>query len=418
MTVTVTNLDNGLRVATDTMDSVETVSVGAWIDAGTRNEAAEANGVAHLLEHMVFKGTERRSARDIAAEIESVGGQINAYTGRESTAFFAKVLKEDTALAVDTLADILQNSVFDAGELERERAVVVQEIGQAVDTPDDAIFDHFQTAAFPGQALGRPVLGTADLVANMPRNEMIGFMQAHYGAPRMILAAAGRVDHDRLVDLAADCFGALPGTNGAAAEPASYAGGEILESRDLEQLHVLLGLRGLPHEDADFYALAVLNTLLGGGMSSRLFQEVRENRGLAYSVYSFCASYRDDGLFGIYAGTAPEQAGELVSVILDQVAALQDGPDDAELASARAQLKASTLMALESTWARCESLANHLQVFDRAIPVAEIVASIEAVDAADVARVVRRLLSAPPTFAALGPLDDVPDYATVAERLR
>ncbi|HEY3144998.1 MAG TPA: pitrilysin family protein, partial [Dongiaceae bacterium] len=225
-TVRVTTLPNGFRVATDRMDSVETTSLGVWTGVGTRNEPAEHNGVAHLLEHMAFKGTRRRSARDIVVEIEDVGGFLNAYTGREQTAYYAKVLAEDTPLVVDILADILQNSIFDADELTRERAVVLQEIGQAEDTPDDIIFDHFQEIAFPGQAMGRPVLGRADIVRGLPRDVVAGYMASRYRAGQMVLAASGRVDHDALVELAEKLFAGLPSGAVPATESARYAGGE------------------------------------------------------------------------------------------------------------------------------------------------------------------------------------------------
>src|SRR5919108_1033220 len=224
--VRVTTLANGFRVATDRMDSVETASLGVWTGVGTRNEPAEHNGVAHLLEHMAFKGTERRSARDIVVEIEDVGGYLNAYTGREQTAYFAKVLAEDTPLVVDIFADILQHSVFDAEELARERAVVLQEIGQAEDTPDDIIFDNFQEVAFPDQAMGRPVLGRAEIVRELPRDVVAGYMASRYRADQMVLAAAGRVDHDALVEMAAKLFDGVPSGAAPKVESARYAGGD------------------------------------------------------------------------------------------------------------------------------------------------------------------------------------------------
>ena len=415
--VRVSTLDNGLRVVSDPMPTVETVSVGVWVEAGTRHEQPAINGVSHLLEHMAFKGTRRRSALDIAAEIEDVGGHLNAYTSRESTAYFAKVLKEDTALAVDIIADILQDSVMDAEELERERSVIIQEINQALDTPDDIIFDHFQETAYPDQPMGRPVLGTAELIGAMGRDVVIDYMGRHYGARNMILVGAGRIEHETLAALAADAFsGLLPGTV-QAAEPARYEGGDFRESRDLEQAHVVMGFPGISYEDPDFHAASVLSTILGGGMSSRLFQEVREKRGLAYSVYSFLSCYRDGGLFGIYAGTGEQKAGELIPVVADEILKVRDGVGEDEMARARAQIKSSILMSLESTSARCEQLARQMMVFGRPIPVAETVAKIEAVDAAAVTAAARRMTAGKPVLAALGPVAGVEGFEAFAARL-
>jgi predicted Zn-dependent peptidase len=415
----ITTLDHGLRVASETTASVQTASVGVWVDVGARYEAAEVNGVAHMLEHMAFKGTARRSARAIAEAIENVGGQLNAYTSREHTAYYARILAGDLPLAVDLLADILQHSTFDETELARERGVVVQEIGQVQDTPDDLIFDLFQETAFPGQPLGRSILGPAELVAGMPRQALIDYMTGHYGPSRLVLAAAGKVDHGQLVDLAQDLLRELPTPPPATALPARYEGGEAREQRDLEQAHLLLGLPAFSYLDDDFYALQVLSTMLGGGMSSRLFQEVRENRGLAYSIFSFASSYADTGLLGIYAGTGEAETAELIPVVCDELQALIADPGEDELVRARAQLKASLMMALESCFAQSEELARQLLVFGRRIPEAEIIAKIDAVDQAAIRRTGRRLLTAgPPTLAAIGPLANLPDLDQIARRLQ
>src|SRR5690606_31354740 len=269
---------------------IETVSVGVWVGVGTRHEPEPLNGVSHLLEHMAFKGTDRRSAIDIAVEIESVGGNLNAYTGRERTCYYAKMLADDLPLALDILADILLNSRFDANELERERHVILQEIGQAEDTPDDIVFDHFQEAAYPGQALGWPVLGRSEVIERITREDVAGYMRRHYGARGTIVAAAGRLDHDALVRQVTELFGGMQPVGETAFEPGHYRGGESRVDRSLEQLHLVLGFEGVGYRDPDYYALGVLSSLYGGGMSSRLFQEIREIRGLAYSVYSFIQS--------------------------------------------------------------------------------------------------------------------------------
>lgn len=403
MTVSVTELPGGLRVVSDSVDTVETVSLGAWIDVGTRDERPELNGISHLLEHMAFKGTARRNAQQIVEEIESAGGHLNAYTAREHTAYYAKVLKDDLALAVDIIADIVQHSVMDAGELAREQDVIVQEINQSHDTPDDVVFDYFQETAFPGQAIGRPVLGTASIVRSIDSQTLRNYMSRHYSGPRIVFSAAGNLDHDRLVALAEAAFDALGDEIGAGRDQAEYIGGDCRQSRDLEQVHVLLGLKGIPFNDDDFHAASVFSTVLGGGMSSRLFQEVREKRGLAYSIYSYLGSYTDGGIFGVYAGTGPDDAASLVPLIFDEIERLAGGAGKDELARARTQIKAGLLMSQESTSSRSEQLARQMMVYGRPVPVAESVTKIDAVDNAALRRVAERMIASPPTLTALGP---------------
>lgn len=417
MTVQVTTLDNGLRVVTDAMDTVETASVGAWVGVGTRHEHPDINGVSHVLEHMAFKGTRRRDARAIAEEIEAVGGHLNAYTTREHTAYYAKVLKDDVPLAIDLIADILQHSTLDETELGRERTVILQEISQTNDTPDDIVFDHFQETAYPSQALGRPVLGSADLVRDMPRQSILDYMRAHYSAPNIVFAAAGRVDHAKVVDLAERAFDSLPAPGETVADPARYVGGDARFERDIEQAHLVLGFDGIAYDDPDFYAASVFSTLFGGGMSSRLFQEVREKRGLAYSVYSYLSCYSDGGLFAVYAGTSEEDTAEVLPLVIDELNRVADDLNEKELASARAQLKASILMSLESTSSRCEQAARHLMVFGRPLTTEEIVRGVEAVDDAAVRRVVKRLIASPPTLTGLGPISALPDLGALTRRL-
>ena len=417
MTTQRATLANGLRIVTDRIDTVDTVSLGIWVDVGTRHENADVNGVAHFLEHMAFKGTERRTARGIAEEIEAVGGHLNAYTSRESTAYYAKVLKEDVGLALDILADILLHSSFDPAELERERTVILQEIGQTNDTPDDVIFDHFQERAFPDQPMGRPVLGRPEIIRGLSRDSVIGYLRGHYGASRTVLSASGKLDHDRIVDLAARLLSEMPAELPVVTEPARYAGGEHREARDLEQLHLVLGFPGLSLTDPDYYAAQVLSTAFGGGMSSRLFQEVREKRGLAYAIHSFAHGYRDGGLFGVYAGTGEDDAAELMPVLCDEAMRLSDGFLPVELARAKAQMKAGLLMSLESTGARCEQMAQHLLIHGTPFDPADMVRRIEAVDDAAIDRVVGRWHTAPPTLAALGPTGRLENFDRLRARL-
>ena len=415
--VQVTRLPSGLLVATESMERVETVSFGAYVATGTRSETAAENGASHFLEHMAFKGTARRGAAAIAEEVENVGGQINAYTAREQTAYYVKLLKEDLALGADIIGDILTHSVFAPDELERERGVILQEIGQANDTPDDIIFDRFQEIAYPDQPMGRPVLGTEAGIAAMGRDVLTGYMHRHYAAGNIVIAAAGALSHATVVDLARQHFADLPAAMPGPFAPGAYRGGEFREARDLDQVHIVLGFPSVAYGDPDYYPVLLLSTLLGGGMSSRLFQEIREKRGLVYSIYSFSAPFMDGGLFGIYAGTGEAEAEELVPVTLEELRKVQRGVTQDELNRARAQVKASLLMSLESTGSRCEQLARQIQVFGRPVPTAETVAKLNAVTVDDVRRAARRMFRAAPTLAAMGPADKVPHLPAIAEKL-
>ena len=415
--IQLTRLPSGLTVVTERMDRVETVSIGAYVATGSRNESEEENGVSHFLEHMAFKGTTTRSAAQIAEEVEAVGGHINAYTAREQTAYYVKMLKEDTALGFDIIGDILTHSAFEPEELERERGVILQEIGQANDTPDDIIFDHFQTIAYPNQALGRPVLGSEEGIRNMPRSVLTGYMRRNYTNNNVVVAATGKLRHEEILDLVQTHFGDLPGNPPPPHAGAIYQGGEFREERDLDQVHVVLGFPSVGYGDPDYYPTIMLSTLLGGGMSSRLFQEIREKRGLVYSIYSFASPFRDGGLFGIYAGTGESEAAELMPVMLEEVGKVQNHITDPELGRARAQLKASLLMSLESTGSRCEQLARQIQTFGRVIPLEEVLGKINAVTEADIRRTAARHFRAAPTLATVGPSAQVPTLASITETL-
>ncbi|HYZ23419.1 MAG TPA: pitrilysin family protein [Rhodopila sp.] len=415
--IQLTRLPSGLTVVTERMERVETVSIGAYVAAGSRNEAAEENGVSHFLEHMAFKGTEGRSAAAIAEEIEAVGGHINAYTAREQTAYYVKLLTEDTRLGVDIIGDILTHSVFEPEELERERSVILQEIGQANDTPDDIIFDHFQATAYPEQALGRAVLGSVDTIRSMPRAVLTGYMGRHYAHGNIVVAAAGKLRHEEIVDLVQQHFADLPASTPTRFANAQYGGGEFREDRDLDQVHIVLGFPSVGYTDRDYYPTLLLSTLLGGGMSSRLFQEIREKRGLVYSIYSFTSPFKDGGLFGIYAGTGESEAAELMPVMLAELGKVQESVSEPELSRARAQVKASLLMSQESTGSRCEQLARQIQTFGRVVPTEEILAKINAVTEADIRRSAARHFRAHPTLATMGPSSQVPALAEIAVTL-
>jgi predicted Zn-dependent peptidase len=403
VTVRITSLNNGLRIITDDIPGIATATLGLWVEVGTRYESPEINGISHFLEHMAFKGTTTRSAKQIAEEIEDVGGSLNAYTSRENTAYTARVLEANVPLALEIIADIIQNSTFEEEELARERDVILQEIGQAFDTPDDIIFDYFQETAFPQNPLGRPILGRPEIIHKISQTDLKDYIGQEYTAQRMVFAATGAVNHDQIVDLCQKHFTRLPIHPTHPFEKAAYHGGTFYEKRNLEQVHILVGFESCPYEDPDFYPLSVFSSLLGGGMSSRLFQEVREKRGLVYSIYSFNTAFRDTGLFGIYAGTGEFLVQDLLPTI-KQV--LKDFPKtlvDKELSRSKAQLKAGILMSLENTSARCEQLAQQMMIYKRHIPPQEIIEKINAVTRDDIIRAANKVMATPPTFATLGP---------------
>lgn len=421
MTVRVSELPNGLKVVTDSMPDLASAAVGVWVDAGSRHEDPSENGVAHFLEHMAFKGTENRSTRQIMEEIEMVGGSLNAFTAREQTTYHAQVLEADLGLAVDLLSDIVLNPVFAPEEMERERQVILQEIGLVQDTPDDLVFDHLQAVAYPEQAIGRSILGTDKGIAALPMQVLRGFRDRHYDAGRMIVAAAGAVDHDRFLDMVTGQFHLRPASNGADRtglyEAAAYRGGDLRDPRDLDQVHLSFAFPGLSFDDPDYYALQVYSTLLGGGSSSRLMQEIREERGLAYSIFAQPVAYADGGLLTLYAGTSDDLAVTLLDVLGEQVRGSVENVTDAEIQRARAQLKAGLLMSLESSNARMEIAARHLYLFGRPLTVQELSTSIDAVDRAAVVRAARRVFeSGNLSFAAVGPVDNLPDAAAIRER--
>ena len=417
MTGEVTILDNGLRIVTDFMPHVETATVGVWTDVGSRHEKAGQNGLSHMLEHMAFKGTKKRSARDIAEVVENVGGYLNAYTSREHTTYYARLLKGDLPLGLNVLADILQNSVFDNQELERERGVIIQEIGQSNDTPDDIVFDFLQEASYPNQPIGRPILGTVDLVNSFSRDDLAGYMADHYKAEQMVVVVSGNFDRDGFIEQVKQEFSGLDHARKINRQAASYHGGMALEERDLEQVNLLIGFDGISFDDPDFYAAQIMSMILGGGMSSRLFQEVRETRGLVYSIYSYMQSYMDGGSFAIHAGTGAEQVKELVPVVAEEMHKLSQSVTGQEVSRARAQMKAGLMMSLESTTSRMEQLGRQMMIFGRPLPHTEIMEKIDQVDDVAVMRYMDRLLTDNKlSLAAVGPLSHLEDYDKIAAR--
>lgn len=418
--VRLTTLPSGLRIVSEPMAHASTVSLGVWIGAGSRDEEPHEHGLAHFLEHMAFKGTRRRSARDIAEEIETVGGDLNAATSMEYTCYTARVLGEDLALAIDLLADILSEPAFAEDEIAREKGVVLQEIGAVDDTPDDLVYDLFIAAAFPEQPLGRAILGTRKTVKGFTADGLRAYLQRCYRPTQMVVAASGHVDHDELVALVTSAFASFQASHTAdhlTARPSGhYEGGEIRKKAKNEQVNIVLGFKGQPFQKGEHYPLQVFASCLGGGLSSRLFQEVREKRGLAYSIEAFHWPFSDCGVFGIGGGTAPEDAAELVTVSVEVMrqAALDLTP--AEVARAKAQMKVGLLAALESPGGRVEQMARQVLSFDRVIDGAEITARLDAVSLEDVRAAGRELLGSQPTLTAVGPVARLPDLAALMAR--
>jgi len=406
--VSKTVLDNGIRVITEEIDHVRSVSLGAWVEGGSRQETGLTNGMAHFIEHMLFKGTRRRSAFEIAAAIDAVGGAMNAATGKELTSFYIKIPDYHLEMAIDLLADLFTGSRFDEAEIGREKSVILQEIRMVEDTPDDYVYDFFDGMFWGDHPLALPVLGTKQGIEAFGRDDLLGFFRKRYCGRRLVLTAAGRLKHDRFVEWARRSFGSLPETAPAdppGAAPVARAGRALLH-KEIEQVHLVVGFPGPSALSPERHAGIVLNTVLGGSMSSRLFQEIREKRGLAYEVGSFLSSYRDAGLFGIYAGTGREDLRETLRLIRQETErACSDPLTEKDLRSAKELLKGQFLLGMESTDNRMTSLARSEISFGRQRPAEEIIAQIEAVSSEAVRGLANRMFR-PETLsiAALGPV--------------
>lgn len=407
-----------MTVVTDRMPHLKTAALGVWVRTGSRAESLDQNGITHLLEHMAFKGTMSRSARDIAEQIEAVGGELNAATSIEHTNYYARILAEDMPLAVGLLSDILQNSTFDADELTREQHVILQEIGAAHDSPEDQAFDLLQATAWPGQAIGRPVLGSPGTVKGFTRDALSRYLSSRYRGPDMVLAAAGAVDHDALVRLAEESFAKISTEPAAKEERALYQGGEQKLLKDLMEAQILIGFEGKPYKSDDYYAIQILASVLGGGMSSRLFQEIREKLGLCYAIYSFHWAFSDTGLFGLHAATGQEDIKALMPAIVNELKSAFETITDEEVARSRAQIRAGLMMALESPAARAGQIGRQILVYGRTLTLEEICEKIEAVTAADIRRVARETFcGSQPTLAAVGPVEDIMSAEEISHEL-
>ena len=404
-----TVLENGLRVITEAWPHTEAASVGIWVRTGSRDERPEENGLSHFIEHLVFKGTRRRSALDIVREIESVGGTINAFTAKEYTCFHARVLDKDLPLALDVLCDLLTEPLFDPVELEKERMVILQEIKMADDVPDDHIYDLFHRSFWGDHPLGFPIIGTKETVSSFSREQIEGFFRRRYTPERMIVAAAGHIEHEEVVREVERRLGSIPPSDDHRPEPRAEGGkgGVGVEYRELEQVHLCLGVRGIPYAHPNRFAGYVLHTILGGNMSSRLFQEIREKRGLTYSVYSFMNSYRDSGVLGVYAGTTKEELDEVIDLILWELRRMKAGEvEEREVQVAKEYLKGNMVLALESSDGRMSRLAKNEIYFGRHIPLEEALRELDRVDVERVLEASREFFNASFNLVLLGSLKE------------
>lgn len=419
MGVDISRLSNGLTIVTHTMAQIESVALGIWVKSGSRNERAEEHGIAHMLEHMAFKGTENRSAYQIATDIEDVGGEINAATSVETTAYFARVLKDDMPLAVDILADIITSSKFEEEELEREKQVVLQEINATQDTPDDIVFDYFTETAFRHQTIGRPILGTPDSVRSFTSDNLRSFMNEHYSADRMIVIATGAVEHEQFVREVESRLGSFRAHSVAPlTDLANYVGGDFREYRNLKDAQVLIGFEGRAYHMRDYYASQILSIILGGGMSSRLFQEVREKRGLCYSIYAFHWGFSDTGLFGIHTATNEDGLAELVPVVLEELYKASKNISQKELDRARAQYRANLTMSRESPSSRMQMIARQMSLYGRPIPSSELMERLSLITVDRLADLAERLfIDSKPTLAAVGSVGSLVSYCDLVSSL-
>lgn len=402
-----TTLENGIRVVTEQIPYIKSASLGIWVDVGSRNEDARINGISHFIEHMCFKGTKRRNAKEIAQSLETLGGTLNAFTSREHTCYYCRVLDEHFDIGFDVLADIVTDSVFDPTELEREKEVILEEIKDVFDTPADLVHDYFAGAVWDPHPLGQTIMGEADGIRKLMRQDLVDFVSRNYTADRIIVAAAGAVEHERVVELTEKALRVgRPNGGNQLTRPVYDHGQRIIHRRDLTQTHICLGFPSIPFDDRDRYTMLILNTLLGSGMGSRLFQSVREERGLVYSIYSYQDFYHDTGLFGIYLGTDTNKAREALTVILQELAAVKaEALTEAEIELSKSQLKGSMMLSLEGSYNRMNRLARHELFLHEFVSLEQTATEIDAVTLADVRRLAQRVFDERLlTMVALGPV--------------
>lgn len=388
-----TVLPNGVRIITEEIEHVRSAAIGVWVGAGSRDEREGYEGISHFMEHMFFKGTERRTARELAESLEAVGGQLNAFTTKEYTCYYVKVLDEDLDLAIDVLSDMFFHSLFDEKEIEKEKNVVIEEIKMYEDSPDELIHDIFSEHVWNEHPLGKPILGTEESIGALSREKIMSFLSEHYAPDNVVIAVAGKIKHEDVVAKLTDQFGTFKRGGRRVLEGTPLGQKvEYYQKKDTEQMHILLGVPGLGQDDDDIYAMHIFNNILGGGLSSRLFQEIREQRGLAYSVYSYHATYVDAGLFAVYAGTSPKNTKEVIECILQELKEIrQQGISESELARTKAQIKGGLYLGLEAVSSRMSRLGKTELTYNRVLSPEEVVGKLEKVTLEDVSRLIGRL---------------------------
>jgi predicted Zn-dependent peptidase len=416
----ITTLHNGLRVASYKMDDyIQTVTISIGVYVGSRNENEDENGISHFLEHMAFKGTEKRTYLQIAKEIEDIGGYMNAFTSKEKTVYYVKVLKEDLEKGVDILSDIMQNSIFDKEEIEKERGVILQELSSSIDTPDDIIYDYFMETAFPSQPIGRAILGSEETIKSFKKQDFVNYITSKYNASNMVLSAAGNVDHEKFTALADKYFTKLKNGSSVVKKPAKYEGGFLAkENKNLSQVQFTMGFKTCSYNNDDKYKLSVLNTILLGGMSARLFEEVREKQGLVYTISDFSSQFSDCGVFGIYAGTSPENLEKLTQAICKELKRATTDITTEELETTLAKVKASKLMSLESTTSISHKLISDLLIFEREIPFKEVLSKYQSITVEQIQQFLSEILEKKDlTISVYGKTDKMPSLQTVKDML-
>ena len=413
----ISTLDNGLRIVSHYMPAVESVTFGVWNAVGCRDENEEINGIAHFLEHMAFKGTKTKSALQIMEKIDSVGGYINAYTSEEITAYWVKLLATDLHIGIDIIADILQNSTFEPKELERERGVILQEIGMYLDDPAQMVGDYWQRTAFPDQPIGRLILGKKEIIKSIQREKIVNFMENHYHPKKMVVSAAGKINHDEFVEQITNSMNNLPQGKIDNRIKATYKGGEYREEKDLEQIHLMLGFEGLNCHDDDYDALRVYSAIMGKGGSSRLFQEIREKRGLVYGIGAGSEFFSDTGTFQVIAGTGKNEIKELLPVLCEELINSPKNLKEQEIEKSKAQLKTSTLMSIESTMANAMTSAYELLHYEKLVDLDEKIEKINKVTKSSIETVANKLFTSTPTISSIGPIKNLETINQIQNRL-
>ena len=413
-----TTLDNGLRIITHAMPAFESVTFGVWNDVGSRDEHEEINGTAHFLEHMAFKGTTSKSAKEIAEKIDNVGGFMNAYTSEETTAYYVQMLEQNLNDGIEVISDILQNSTFDPEELEKERGVILQEIGMYLDDPSEMVNDYWQRTAFPNQPLGRLIIGKKDIIRSIKREKIVNFMKDNYHPTKMVVSAAGKINHDEFVAQISNRMKNLPDGKTDKRIKAAYKGGEYRQDKDLEQIHLVLGFEGLDYYDEDFYALKIYSAIMGAGMSSRLFQEIREKRGLVYSIHAYSRSFYDAGTFQVVAGTGEKQIKELLPVLCDELQEVPKNLTEKEIEKSKSQLRSATLMSRESTMSNASIGVHQILTKGKLIDKNEIIQKIQNVSKSSIEKVANKIVKSKPTIASIGPIKELESIDQITRRFK